>query len=309
MGIKNKGCLEVNIGSIKMQNPVMVASGTFGYGEEYSELVDINKLGAVVTKTITLEPREGNPPPRMIETPSGMINSIGLQNVGVEEFVDKKLPFLKKFKARIIVSIAGNTVEEYAQLASILDKEKIDGIELNISCPNVMHAGGKTLFAQDAAITDELVHKARKATSLPLIIKLSPNVTDIVEIAVRAEDAGADALSLVNTFQAMAVKINNGGVSKIITGGLSGPAIKPIALRMVWEVAHNVEIPVIGMGGIMDVEDAIEFLIAGASAVAVGTAMFINPQAPVKIIAGIEEYLRKNKLGSVRELQERNNRR
>ncbi len=307
MGVKKGNELTVNIGGIKMKNPVMTASGTFGYGEEYSRLVDLNKIGAVVTKTITLQPRQGNPVPRLVETPSGIINSIGLQNVGIKMFLKEKLPFLIKFKTRIIVSVAGDKIEDYVRLAGMLDGEKVDGIELNISCPNVKGAGnsGKRnkLFAQDKDITHELVSRVRKETGLPLIVKLTPNVTDIAAIALEAEAAGADAIALVNTFQAMAIDVDNRKpVIAAGSGGLSGPAIKPIALRMVWETARAISIPVIGMGGIMSTGDALEFIIAGASAVSIGTGIFVNPQLPLEIARGIRDYMTKNRIKTVNEI-------
>jgi len=280
--------LSVEIGKIKLKNPVMVASGTFGCGEEYAQFFDINRLGALVTKTITLEAREGNLPPRTVETPSGLLNAIGLENPGVDKFIEEKISFLRKLRIPVIVSIAGAEIEEYAALARRLSKiEEISGLELNISCPNVK---GK-IFAQDEKATFKVVEAVKKVTDTTIITKLSPNVTDITGIARAAEDAGSDAISLVNTFLGMAIDIETekpklGGV----TGGLSGPAIKPIALRMVWEVAEKVSVPVIGMGGITDTADALEFLIAGAKAVAVGTANFVNPVAAVEIVEGIKKW-------------------
>ncbi len=308
--MKKGNSLAVNIGGIRMKNPVMTASGTFGYGAEYSRLIDINKLGAIVTKTITIKPRQGNPVPRLVETPSGIINSIGLQNVGIEVFLREKLPFLRKLKTRVIVSIAGNRMEDYVKLAGILDGEKIDGIELNISCPNVkggIKSAGRTgagLFAQDAGISSELVSRVRRATVLPLIVKLSPNVTDISGIAAGVEAAGADAIALVNTFRAMVINVDNrrpviaGG-----TGGLSGPAIRPLAVRLVWETVKAVKVPVIGIGGIMNTNDALEFIIAGAGAVSVGTGIFVDPQIPLKIIRGLKEYLSENRLTGIGEIK------
>lgn len=285
-----------------MKNPVMVASGTFGYGEEASKFVDLDNLGAIITKTITLKPREGNPPPRVAETPSGMLNSIGLQNKGVDDFTKNSLPFLSKFKTPVIANIAGDSAKEYAELAKILNKEPlIKGIEVNISCPNVKKGG--MFFCFDPKATSELVKTVRKATSLPLIVKLSPNVTDITLIASQAESAGADAISLINTLLGMSIDIET-RKSKLgtPTGGLSGPAIKPIAVRMVWQVAQAVKIPVIGIGGIMTGRDAIEFFLAGASAVQVGTANFVDTQAPIRIVEEIEEYLEENKIGDYRKL-------
>lgn len=280
----------VEIAGIKMKNPVMAASGTFGFGEEYSELTDLNKLGALVTKSVTLKPKEGNPPPRICETPAGMLNSIGLQNEGLEVFLNKHLPFLSKFEVPVIVNVAGETVEEYVEVCKALSKEpKVKGIELNISCPNVQR-GGMT-FGVDPVLTEEIVKKVRGASNLPLIVKLSPNVTDITVIAKAAVAAGADALSLINTVLGMAIDIKTKKPKlKTITGGLSGPAIRPIAVRMVWQVAQIVKVPVIGLGGIMTAEDALEFFLAGASAVQVGTANFVDCEAALKIIEGLKGY-------------------
>ncbi|MDI6731744.1 MAG: dihydroorotate dehydrogenase [Candidatus Margulisbacteria bacterium] len=294
--------LKTEIAGIKMKNPVMVASGTFGYGEEPSKYVDLNQLGAIITKTVTLEPREGNPPPRICETSSGMLNSIGLQNKGISDFVNLALPFLAKFKTPVIVNIAGDSPEQYAKLAKILSREPIvKGLELNISCPNVKKGGLQ--FGTDHDATSNLVKTVRKATNLPLIVKLSPNVTDITVIAKAAAKAGADAISLINTFLGMSIdaetKHFNLGAK---TGGLSGPAIKPVAVRMVWQTAQVVKIPVIGVGGIMNGNDAIEFFLAGASAIEVGTANFIDPQAPLKIVKEIEEYLKKHNLSHYKAL-------
>ena len=294
--------LAVKIGKIKVKNPVLVASGTFGYAEEFEDFLDLKKLGAVVTKTITLKPRKGNPPPRIVETASGMLNSIGLENPGVEAFIKEKLPVLKKTKVPIIVSISADSVGEFVQLAKRLSKEKaVKAIELNISCPNIKKS--KLLIAQDAASTYKVVKAVRRATKLTIITKLSPNVTDITEIARTAERAGSNALSLVNTFSAMSININKRKPRLgNITGGLSGPAIKPVALRMVWEVKKAVKIPIIGMGGIMNTGDALEFIIAGATAVAIGTANFINPKAPVEIISGVKKYMQHNKISSIKRL-------
>jgi len=287
--------LETEIAGIKLKNPVMVASGTFGYGIEPAEIIDLNQLGAIITKTITLKPREGNAPPRIVETASGMLNAIGLQNEGIKDFLANKLPFFAKFETPLIVNIAGESPEDYAELAKILSKEPlVKGLELNISCPNVKSGGLQ--FGVDPKLTAEVVKAVRKATKLPIITKLTPNVTDITLIAKAAESAGSDAVSLINTLLGMAIDIEN-RKSKLgtLTGGLSGPAIKPIALRMVWQVAQAVKIPIIGLGGIMTAEDAIEFFIAGASAIQVGTANFVNIEAPMKIIKGINNYLEENK--------------
>lgn len=292
--------LAVNIAGIKMKNPIMVASGTFGYGEEYGQLINLNMLGAIVVKGITLLPKQGNPPPRIVETPCGMLNAIGLENVGVERFIKEKLPYLQQFNTPVIVNIAGECVEEYVELAKKLDR-LVDGLEINISCPNV--ARGGLQFGQDPALTYDVVSKVRQATKLPLIAKLSPNVTDIKIIAKSAEDAGGDAISLINTILGMAIDVNTKKpILANIKGGLSGPAIKPIALRMVFEVAQVVKVPIIGQGGIMNATDALEFIIAGATAIAVGTANFVDPTATIKIIEGIEDYLIKNNISRINEL-------
>lgn len=294
--------LSVNIGKIRLKNPVMVASGTFGYGEEYSSLVDLNKIGAIVVKGITNKSQKGNPPPRIIETSSGMLNSIGLQNIGVDSFIKDKMPFLRKFDTSILVNISGKTIDDYTKLAQLLSEvEGISGLEVNISCPNVKEGG--MVFGSDISLTYELVKELRKVTDLSLIVKLSPNVTDIVLIAKAARDGGADALSLINTILGMAVDVNTRKPKlATITGGLSGPAIKPIAQRMVWEVYKEVKLPIIGQGGIMDATDAIEFMIVGATAVAIGTANFINPQVSLEVAAGIEEYLKCHKIEDVNQL-------
>lgn len=290
--------LEVKIGKLKLKNPVMVASGTFGYGVEFEGIADIEELGAIVTKTITLNARVGNKPPRVIEAPSGMLNSIGLENPGIDRFIIDKLPSLLEFKGPIIASIAGESVEEYKELAQKLDKVKgVAAIEINISCPNIRTS---KLFAQSETSTEEVVKAVRGATGKTIITKLSPNVTDIVPIAKAAENAGSDALSLINTIRAMVVDIEK-KVSRLgdITGGLSGPAVKPIALFMVWKVYNRVKIPVIGMGGIMSWQDAIEFILCGSTAVAVGTANFVNPNAAAEIVKGIKKYLQKEKINDI----------
>jgi dihydroorotate dehydrogenase (NAD+) catalytic subunit len=272
--------LSVNIGGIRMKNPVVTASGTFGYGEEAAELYDISSLGAITVKGLSLNPQPGNSPPRICETPAGMLNAIGLQNVGVRKFVDEKLPFLRQWDTRIIANIYGHSDKEYAEVARILqDAEGVDGIELNISCPNVKQGG--MAFGTDTKATRNVVKKVRKGISLPLIVKLSPNVTDITEFARIAEGEGADALSLINTLLGMVVDIHHKKpVLANRFGGLSGPAIRPVALRMVYQVARSVKVPLIGMGGIMTAEDAIAFFLAGASAVAVGTAMLVALSLP-----------------------------
>ncbi len=291
--------LEVNIGGLKLKNPVMTASGTFGYGEEYGEFVDLNRLGAVVVKGLSLKPKEGNPPPRVVETASGMLNAIGLQNIGIERFIGEKLPFLRRFDTAVIVNFFGDSVDEYAEAAERLSAtEGIHGLEMNISCPNKQ--AGWCIFGTDPKVTMRVVGAVRKKTALPLIVKLSPNVTDISLMARVAMEAGADAVSLINTITGMAIDIKTRRPRLAnITGGLSGPAVKPIAVRMVYEVYRSLKIPIIGMGGIMNAGDAIEFLIAGASAVAVGTANFVNPRATTEIIDGIIDYMEKEGIGDI----------
>jgi dihydroorotate dehydrogenase (NAD+) catalytic subunit len=293
------------VGGIRMKNPVMTASGTFGYGEEFSPFIDLDKLGAIVLKGISLKPKRGNPPPRIIETSSGILNAIGLQNVGVEVLINKKLPYLQKFTTPVIINISGDTIEEYVELARKLDnisQEKgIAGLEINISCPNVQKGG--IVWGTEAQLTYKVVNNIRKVTTLPLIVKLSPNVTDIKVIAVAAEEAGADVLSLINTLVGMAVDVSLRRPKLAnISGGLSGPAVKPVALWMVWQVFQTVNIPIIGMGGIMKAQDALEFIIAGARAVSIGTANLVNPKAAIEIIKGIEEYLVENKIEDINEL-------
>jgi dihydroorotate dehydrogenase (NAD+) catalytic subunit len=284
----------MELAGIKMKNPVMVASGTFGWGREYADYLDLNKLGAIVTKSITLLPREGNPPPRLVETAAGMLNSIGLQNDGIDHFLKEDLVFLSKFDTPTIVNIAGETVEEYAELARRLSKETmIKGIEVNISCPNVKQGGMS--FGVDPNLTKQVISAVRKATSQPVIAKLTPNVTDITVIAKAAAEAGADAISLINTLVGMSFDIETGG-SRLgtLTGGLSGPAIKPVAVRMVYEVSRAVTIPVIGIGGIMNGSDAVEFFLAGAKAVQVGTANFVDTEASIKVVKEIEDYVHRH---------------
>jgi len=294
--------LSVKIGRLKLKNPVMAASGTFG--PEYGELIDMDSLGAIIAKTITLKARSGNPAPRVTETPSGMLNSIGLENKGLDDFLKNKLPTFVKLKTKVIASISGDDEREFAQLARRLSKVKrVDALELNLSCPNLR---GKGIIAQDEKAVYKIVKAVRKVTPLTVIAKLSPNVTDIAKIAKVSEEAGADAVSLVNTFLAMAVDIDTMKPALgNITGGLSGPAIKPIALRMVWEAHNAVKIPIIGMGGIMDWKDAVEFILSGAAAVEVGTANFVNPKAPIEIVDGLRKYLIKNKVGGINGLRGR----
>ncbi|MBM4128827.1 MAG: dihydroorotate dehydrogenase [Nitrospira sp.] len=294
--------LTVTIGHLSLRNPVMTASGTFGYGEEYSEYVDLNKLGAIVVKGISLKPREGNPPPRICETPCGMLNAIGLQNVGLRKFLKEKLPYLRKFDTKVIVNVLGDTVREYVKLSEALDNAGVDGIELNVSCPNVKRAG--LLFGTDKKTLARLVSKVRQSVKQAVLItKLSPTVSNIQEFAKIAEGSGSDAISLINTIPGMAVDIETGKPKLAnITGGLSGPAIRPIAVRMVWEAYHAVKIPIIGMGGIINYGDAVEFMLAGATAVAVGTANFVNPTATISIIHGLEQYLEKKGIKSIKEI-------
>lgn len=282
--------LAVEIAGIPLKNPVMTASGTFGYGSEFTPFFDLNALGAIIVKTVTMHPRQGNPPPRVVETPAGMLNSIGLQNVGIDNFLRHKLPFLRTLSTPLLPNIAGKSVEDFADLAKRLsDVEGVAGIELNISCPNV--AGGLD-FGTDPRLTYEVVRAVRQTTHLPVIPKLSPNVSDITVIARAAADAGAHALSLINTIVGMAIDVRTRKLKLPgATGGLSGPAIRPIAVRMVWEVAQVVKLPLIGIGGITTGEDAVEFLLAGASAVQVGTANFLDPLTPMKVLAGIESYM------------------
>lgn len=293
--------LRVNLGGIKMKNPVMTASGTFGYGDEFKPFVDLNQLGGLVVKGITLKPRQGNPPPRIVETSSGMLNAIGLQNVGVDGFIQKKLPYLRNFDTAVIVNISGCGLSEYVEISKRLSEvEGVAGLELNISCPNV--EGGMD-FGLDPKLTYSLVEAVRKSTSLPLVVKLSPNVTDIVEIASAAESAGADAISAVNTFLGLKIDIKTRKpLLANITGGLSGPAIRPLAVRMVWQIAKAVKIPIVGIGGITTAEDALEFIIAGATAVAIGTANFVNPRVSLEVVEGIAEFMRRGKLSSIKEL-------
>jgi dihydroorotate dehydrogenase (NAD+) catalytic subunit len=293
--------LAVEFAGIRMRNPVVTASGTFGYAKEFEPYLDLNRLGAVVVKTITRLPRAGNPAPRIVETPAGMLNAIGLQNVGIDAFLREKLPFLRTLGPPLIVNVAGESVEDFRELAKrVGDHEGVAAIELNVSCPNV--AGGLD-FSTDPKLTYQVVKAAREATRLPIIPKLSPNVTDIRVIARAAEDAGADGLSLINTLVGMAIDVRTRRPRIAnVTGGLSGPAIRPVAIRMVWQAAQTVRLPILGMGGIVTGEDAVEFLLAGATAVAVGTASFIDPTSVVKVIEGLRDYCAANGIADVREL-------
>lgn len=294
--------LTVDLGGLALKTPIIAASGTFGYGEEYAEVLDLNRLGAIAVKGLSLEPRAGNPEPRLIETPSGMLNAIGLANVGLDAFVSHKLPFLRRFDVKVIVNIFGGTVEEFERLAQRLsDAEGVHALEVNVSCPNVKQGGIN--FGQSPAAVFEVVRAVRGKTHLPTIVKLSPNVTDIGEMAKAAHAGGATAVSLINTVVGMAIDVESRRPKLASwTGGLSGPAIRPMAIRMVWEVSKAVPIPILGMGGITCGEDAVEFLLAGASAVAVGTGNFMNPRATVEILDGLIRYMRRHQVNDVRHL-------
>ena len=293
--------LRTEVAGIPMRTPVLAASGTFGFGEEFAEFVDLSLLGGVMVKGTTLKPRRGNEGVRIAETPGGMLNCIGLENPGAEVFLRDTLPRLAQYKMNVIVNISGSTVEEYGLLAEMLDVPGVAAMELNVSCPNVKEGG--IIFGTDPKAASNVVEAAKRRTRKPVILKLSPNVTDIVLMARAAEEAGADAISLINTLMGMEIDIRTWKPTLgNVTGGLSGPCVKPVALRMVWQVARNVKIPVIGMGGISSWQDAAEFLLAGADAVAVGTANFVNPCVTMDIIRGLEGYLEEKGLGSVREL-------
>jgi len=293
--------MSVNIAGVELKNPVMTASGTFGSGMEYSEFVDLNRLGAVVTKGVAAVPWEGNPTPRIAETHGGMLNAIGLQNPGIDVFVKRDIPFLKRYDTKIIVNVCGKTKEEYLQVVERLAAQPVDMLEINISCPNVKEGG--IGFGQDAGNVEDITKAVKRVAKQPVIMKLSPNVTDITIMAKAAEAGGADAVSLINTLTGMKIDINRQDFALANrTGGLSGPAIKPVAVRMVNEVANAVKIPIIGMGGIATAEDALEFILAGASAVSVGTANFFNPNAVTEIIDGIGEYMRNKDCRDINEL-------
>jgi dihydroorotate dehydrogenase (NAD+) catalytic subunit len=297
--------LSVDLGKLQLKNPVMTASGTFGYGFEYKDYFDLSRLGAIVVKGIAMKPSHGNPTPRVAEVASGMLNAIGLQGPGVEKFLhgEEYLPFLRTTGAVVVVNIWGKRLEEYRDVAARLDadREGIAALEINISCPNVKEGG--VAFGTDLKLAHEVVAAVRSVTTLPLITKLSPNVTKIGDFARAVADAGSDMISLINTITGMAIDVETHRPRIAnLTGGLSGPAIKPVAVRMVYEVARSVKIPVIGMGGIMDGDDAIEFMLAGASAIAVGTAIFADPYAPIKVLDGINAYLDRHNIGSVREI-------
>lgn len=295
--------LQVRIGSLTLANPVLTAAGTFGYGLEFARAVHLERLGALVTKTLTRAPREGQPPPRLVETPSGMLNAVGLQNIGIEAFLQEKLPALRSIRVPVIVSILGESGEDVSAMARELDRaDGVAAIELNLSCPNLKRQ--EFMVAQDADATYDMVRAARGATNKPLMAKLSPDVTDLAPIAQAAERAGADAVSLVNTFRGMSLDpATRRSRLGALTGGVSGPAIRPLAVYRVWYTAQTVRIPVIGLGGIVCAEDALEFFLAGASAVAVGTANFANPRSPLQVLEGLTRYLARHGLSSLRELR------
>lgn len=295
-----KSEISVNMGGLHLKNPVLPASGTFGYGLEYEELVPLNKLGAIITKGLTLKPREGNPPPRIVETASGVMNSVGLENIGIERFIKEELPKIRRHNIPVIVNIGGESQAEYEELANILDKESVEALEVNISCPNVEKGGAS--FGRDPKIAGEVIAKVRKAFKKTVIAKLPP-ADNISQIALACQKEGADSVSLINTIRALAIDVETqkpilGG----IFGGLSGPAIKPVALRMVWEVSSILDIPVIGIGGIFTSSDAIEFILAGSSAVQIGTANLVDPLSCLKIAEGIREYMTKKGVSDIKEL-------
>lgn len=292
---------KVMISGVEFKNPVMTASGTFGSGQEYSELIDLNRLGAVVTKGVSKEPWPGNPTPRIAETYGGMLNAIGLQNPGIDVFIKRDIPFLKQYDTKIIVNVCGKSESDYCEVAERLAGEPVDMLEINISCPNVKEGG--IAFGQDAKAVESITRKIKKYAKQPIIMKLSPNVTNIVDMAMAAEAGGADAISLINTLTGMKIDIHKRNFALANkTGGLSGPAIKPVAVRMVYQVAHAVKLPVIGMGGIASWEDAVEFMLAGATAVSIGTANFYQPNATIQVVEGIEQYLEKYGYKDVKEI-------
>lgn len=292
---------KVTVAGVELKNPVMTASGTFGSGAEYSEFVDLNRLGAVVTKGVSNVPWAGNPTPRIVETYGGMLNAIGLQNPGIDVFIKRDIPFLKQYQTKIIVNVCGKTVEDYCEVVERLSEEAIDLMEINISCPNVKEGG--IAFGQDPKAVERITRELKKRAKQPIIMKLSPNVTSITDMAKAAEAGGADALSLINTLTGMKIDIEKRCFALANkTGGLSGPAIKPIAVRMVYQVANAVKLPIIGMGGVVTAEDAIEFILAGATAVSVGTANFFQPTATIEVIEGIKQYMEKYKVEDIQEL-------
>lgn len=292
---------KVNIAGVEFKNPVTVASGTFGSGMEYGEFVDLNRLGAVTTKGVANIPWEGNPTPRIAETYGGMLNAIGLQNPGIDVFVGRDIPYLKQFDTKIIVNVCGRSEQDYCEVVERLADEPVDMLEINISCPNVKHGG--IAFGQDPKLVEKITYELKKRAKQPVVMKLSPNVTDITEMAKAAEAGGADALSLINTLTGMKIDINRRTFAIANkTGGMSGPAVKPVAVRMVYQVANAVKLPIIGMGGIATAEDALEFIMAGATMVSVGTANFHNPYATLEVIEGIENYMRKYNVADIHEL-------
>ncbi len=294
--------LKVNLAGVTLNNPVMTASGTFGSGEEYSEFVDLNKLGAVVTKGVANVPWKGNETPRIAEVTSGMLNAVGLQNPGIDVFAKRDIPFLKKFDTKIIVNVCGKSEQDYVEVVERLAGEPVDMLEINISCPNVKEGG--IAFGQDPSAAAAITRAVKKVAKQPVIMKLSPNVTDIALMAKAVEEAGADCVSLINTLTGMKIDINKRAfVLANKTGGMSGPAIKPIAVRMVYQVANAVKIPIIGMGGISNASDAIEFIMAGATAVSVGTANFVNPYATIEIVDGITKFMKDNGIKSLDEIR------
>ncbi|WP_343084825.1 dihydroorotate dehydrogenase [Blautia producta] len=292
---------KVNLAGVELKNPVMTASGTFGSGAEYSEFVDLGRLGAVVTKGVASVPWTGNPTPRIAETSCGMLNAIGLQNPGIDVFCERDIPFLKKYDTKIIVNVCGKSTEEYCEVVERLAGEAVDMLEINISCPNVKEGG--IAFGQDPKAVETITREVKKYAKQPIIMKLSPNVTDITEMAKAAEAGGADVLSLINTLTGMKIDINKRTFALANkTGGMSGPCLKPVAVRMVYQVARAVKLPIIGMGGICNAEDALEFILAGATAVSIGTANFTNPYATVETVQGIEYYMKKNKIEDIQSL-------
>lgn len=291
----------VKIAGVELKNPVTTASGTFGSGKEYSEFLNLSELGGVVTKGVANIPWPGNPTPRIAETHAGMLNAIGLQNPGIDVFVERDIPFLKQYDTKIIVNVCGKSVEDYCEVVERLADQEVDLLEINISCPNVKEGG--IAFGQDPKFVEHITQELKKRAKQPIIMKLSPNVTDITEMARAAEAGGADALSLINTLTGMKIDVNRRSFALANrTGGLSGPAIKPVAVRMVYQVANAVNLPIIGMGGIMTAEDALEFIMAGATAISVGTANFVNPYATVEIANGIKEYMLRNNIADINEL-------
>lgn len=295
--------LSVDVGGVVLKNPVMTASGTFGYGIEFKDYVDLNKLGGIVVKGLSIEPSKGNPPPRIVETACGMLNAIGLENIGIRAFVKDKIPELSKLQTPVFINVYGKTEGDYVSVAEIADEvPAIAGMEINISCPNVSQGG--LAFGVDPCSAASVVKAVRSVTRKPLMVKLTPNVTDITVVAKSVVDAGADSLSLINTITGMAIDLKTRKpklANKV--GGLSGPAIKPVALRMVWQVANAVSVPVVGMGGIMNAEDALEFIVAGATAVQIGTANFVNPSATLEIVEGMTRYLKENNISSIKDLR------